>query len=584
MRASVGRSGAVALAVVVALVVALVVLRSGDDSHPQTRPQPGTTPGGGPGQAAPQSTPEPKATAQLPKQPNIVVVMADDMRVDDLAFAPNVRRIIARHGVTFENSFSPYPLCCPARASFLTGEYAHNHKVFWHTPPYGYGAFDDSRTLATSLSAAGYRTGFVGKYLNRYGVALSKVSGEPSYRFVPPGWTDWRAAVENPGNAGFHGQTYDYFDTPFNVNGTIDNRYRGIYQSKVIGDFSVAMARRFAAQRDPFFMYVNYVAPHHGGPAEPDDPRPTRSVRGRWGSLPTPARPDWAKGWFDKVIDRGAGVARTGQPLELNRRDKPRPVQRRTQDLNVPDQLDALRTVTRQRAEAVMVMDRNIARLVRELKRSGAWDDTVLMFTSDNGMIIGEHGFQLTKVWAYEPSLRVPLLMTGPGLRTEQKRYDPISTVDLSATILDMADAQPPRTADGISRVPTLEQGDQGWATPIVSEAMNTSPGDDPDFTDVRTTIGLRVSRYSYTRFRNGGGELYDLVTDPREDHNKYWDRSYRKIRAALDELWLKVKDCKGEQCRMPLPDVLAASPTSNREATDAYWTAIRAAYGWDRP
>ena len=579
MRVSVSR---VSVALVVLLAAGAVVLAMLGDPGP-ARPAGGdpvaspTGPDEGVGRApVPSLTPVP-----MLEKPNIVVVMADDMRVDDLAFAPSLRRLVARHGVTFENSFSPYPLCCPARASFLTGEYAHNHKVFWHEEPYGYGAFDDSRTIGTSLTAAGYRTGFVGKYLNRYGVARSKVSGEPSYRFVPPGWSDWRAAVENPGDAGFHGQTYDYFDTPFNVNGTIDNRYRGVYQSKVIGDFSVAMARRFAARRDPFFMYVNYVAPHHGGPAEPDDPPLTRNARGLLSRLPTPARPDWVKGRFDRTIRRAAGIARTGAPMERNRRDKPLPVRHRTRDLG-PREQAAIRTVTRQRAEAVYVMDRNIARLVRELKRSGAWQDTVFVFTSDNGLLLGEHGFPMMKVWAYEPSLRVPLLMTGPGLRTAQKRYDPISTVDLTATLLDLAGARAPRTADGISRVPTLERGDQGWTTPIVSEAIATSPGHDPAFTDVRTTIGLRVSRYSYTRFRNGGGELYDIVDDPRQDHNVYRDPAYAAIRRELDRIWPRLKDCAGAACRTPLPPVLAADPATNTTWTEAYWAAIERAYGWN--
>ncbi|WP_418058568.1 sulfatase [Pimelobacter simplex] len=579
MRASVVKASVVLVGVLAAVAVLVAVLQGGDGP---TRPAAGepTRSAVGPegGVARP---PVPSMTpVRLPDKPNVVVVMADDMRVDDLAFAPHLRKLVARQGVTFENSFSPYPLCCPARASFLTGEYAHNHKVFWHDPPYGYGAFDDSRTLGTSMTAAGYRTGFIGKYLNRYGSATSKVSGEPSYRFVPPGWTDWRAAVENPGNAGFHGQTYDYFDTPFNVNGTIDNRYRGVYQSDVIGDFSVAMARRFAAKPDPFFMYVNYVAPHHGGPIEPDDPARVRSARGNLVRLPTPARPDWVKGKFNRTIDRPAGFARTGKVLERDRHDKPIPVQRRTQDLGPRDRA-ALRNVTRQRAEAVHVMDRNIARLIRELKRSGAWENTVFVFTSDNGLLLGEHGFQMVKVWAYEPSLRVPLLVTGPGLRTEQKRYDPISTVDLSATLLDLADADPPRPADGISRVPTLEQGDQGWTTPIVSEAMNTSSGNDPAFTDPRTTIGIRVSRYSYTRFRNGGGELYDMVEDPRQDHNVFHNPAYAAVREELDRLWPTLKDCAGATCRTPLPPVLAADAATNAASTDAYWTAIDRAYGW---
>ncbi len=106
--------------------------------------------------------------------------------------------MFARTGISFENSFAPYPLCCPARATFLTGQHAHNHGVYWHEPPYGYGAFDDSRTVATSLQAAGYRTGFLGKYLNRYGLDRSKVSGQPSHRYVPRGW-DATTTTRPPG-------------------------------------------------------------------------------------------------------------------------------------------------------------------------------------------------------------------------------------------------------------------------------------------------------------------------------------------------------------------------------------------------
>jgi N-acetylglucosamine-6-sulfatase len=184
-------SAAVGAVLAIALVVTLVITSSGPGS--QADPDAPT--------AAPTTTvppaPEPTESGQpaaLPDQPNVVVVMADDMRVDDLEFAPHLRRLVAEQGVTFENSFSPFPLCCPARASFLTGQYAHNHKVFWHEPPFGYGAFDDSRTLATALQDAGYRTGFIGKYLNRYGIDDSKVTGAPSYSYVPEGWTDWRGS------------------------------------------------------------------------------------------------------------------------------------------------------------------------------------------------------------------------------------------------------------------------------------------------------------------------------------------------------------------------------------------------------
>ncbi len=514
-----------------------------------------------------------------PRRPNVVVVMADDMRVDDLAFAPQLRRLVAQQGLTFENAFSPYPLCCPARASFLTGRYAHNHEVYWHDAPYGYGSFDDSRTLATSLRAVGYRTGFVGKYLNGYGGDVSRVSGRLSTRYVPNGWSDWRAAIENNGRGEYSGGTYNYFNTAFNMNGRVVADYRGRYQSDVLGDLSVGMARRFATRRSPFFMYVNYVAPHHGAPVEADDPRNVRGTQGNLIEVVTPARPAWVKGRFDDLVRRASGIARTGEPVERDLSDKPPSIRARSDHMG-PAARRAILEATRQRAESVFVMDRNIGRLVRELKRSGEWADTVFVFTSDNGLILGEHDMAMRKVFAHEPSLRVPLLVTGPGMRTGQRRYDPVSTVDLTATILDAADAAAPRTADGSSRWRSMLYGDRGWSTPIVTEAINTARGPNPDFTDRRSSIGVRTSRYSFTRYRNGG-ELYDLLLDPRQDRNVYADPDYAAVRASMDALWTQLKDCRGASCRTTLPDGLAADAPTNRWTTGVYWRAIRAAYGW---
>lgn len=578
MRAPAARTwyAVVGVTLVVSLVIAVLTLGRGGAST-STRVEPSLE---GPSPTA-VATDGSERPSTMPEQPNVVLVMADDMRVDDLAFAPNLRRLIAAHGVTFENSFAPFPLCCPSRASFLTGQYAHNHKVWWHDPPYGYGAFDDSRSIATSLQDAGYRTGYIGKYLNHYGLARSKVTGEPSARYVPNGWDDWRAAVEPPGGSDIHGSTYDYMDTPFNVNGEIDNGYRGVYQSDVLGDMSVDMSRRFTRGRKPFFMYVNYVAPHHGQPNAVDEPDFVPDSNGREVHVVTPAVPDWVRGRFDDRVRRASGVARTGEEIESDVSDKPRELQKRVQPLG-EEAKDALLYATRRRAEAVYVMDRNIARLVAELQRSGAWEETVFAFTSDNGMIMGEHGLGMTKVRAHEPSLRVPMLMTGPGLRTRQVRQDPITTVDLTATILDLADARPSHTPDGLSRVRSLVEGDEGWRTPVVTEAVFTARGRDPQFTDLRTTIGIRVSRYSYTRYRSGETELYDLVEDPREDTNVADAPEYAEVRVALDELWPAIKDCRGHGCAPPLPKVLEAGPALNRSNTDAYWTAIDAAYGWD--
>ena len=437
-----GRRPAVRLVVVVPLVMATLVL--GDATARQ--PESGRA---GAGAAAPTV------------RPNIVVVMADDMRVGDMRFAPNLRRLVGRRGLTFRNSFSPYPLCCPARASFLTGTYAHNHRVWWHEPPFGYRVFDDSRTLATALSAVGYRTGLVGKYVNGYGVMRSRVADRPSARYVPPGWSEWRASLDN-GTPGVHGGTISYNDIAFNVNGRIDNSHHGQYSSDVIGNFSVATAEQFARSTRPFFLFVNYVAPHFGGPREPDDPPAfAPDSTGRLQEFRTPARPAWVRGRFDHVITRGAGMPRDGGPAEHDVSDKPF----RIRAMPEPSAKERrwLRDVTRQRAEAVFVMDQQIKRLIDRLKRDGEWANTVFMFTSDNGYFLGEHRFRAGKIFAYEPSLRVPFLVTGPGMRSGTDRFDPITTIDVAATILDLANARPPRRADGTSKLPTIRRGDQGW-------------------------------------------------------------------------------------------------------------------------
>ena len=128
----------------------------------------------------------PKQTEPPQRHPNVLVIETDDMRWDDVRWMPNVRRLIQARGLSFESSFSPYPLCCPSRASFLTGRYAHNHEVLSHAEPFGFASFRDKRTIATVLQKAGYRTGLVGKYLNGYGQQALR-NGEPSLNYVPPG-------------------------------------------------------------------------------------------------------------------------------------------------------------------------------------------------------------------------------------------------------------------------------------------------------------------------------------------------------------------------------------------------------------
>jgi len=517
-------------------------------------------------------------SAAPPRMPrlNVVVVMADDMRADDLRFAPHLRALAHTEGLDFRNAFSPFPLCCPARASFLTGRYAHNHHVYWHEEPWGYGAFDDSRTLATSLHAVGYQTGYVGKHLNRYGLATSKVSGQPSYRYVPNGWDEWIATLDGPSKR-FPGSTYAFFRTSYNHNGTIESHRE--YSSRTIARYSEGLIDRFHRRAAPFFLSVNFVAPHVGR-WEKGDPKPVRRDDGVLQEFPSTARPDWIRGRWDSVIDRGSGMPSDGGPAELNVADNP-PGMRGLPELNLAERV-AVRETTRQRAEAVTVMDHYVQQIVNRLIAAGEWDRTIFFFTSDNGFFQGEHRMRSGKLWAHEPSLRVPLLATGPeAMRAGRNVYDPASLADLTATILDIADASPPRLPDGHSLLPTMVGGDRGWDVPVVTEAVFTATGQAPGFDDPRTSVGLRTARYSYTRYRNGFEELYDLATDPLQNSNKASVDSYRLVRRELRLLWWFYKDCRGASCQAPLPADLAATPDWERTLTVGYWTTVRRVYGF---
>ena len=511
-------------------------------------------------------------------RPNVVVVMADDMRADDLRFMPHVRRLIAARGLTFENSFSPYPLCCPARASFLTGQYAHNHGVLDNASPYGFGGFDDSATLATSLRAAGYRTAFVGKYLNDYGLVPSRVTGEPSATFVPAGWSDWHGLLQVPYPVG--AGTYHYFHPVLNRNGTVAS-YEGQYQTTLLGRIARDVVRGSAGDQ-PFFMYLSTLAPHDGLPHEADDLDYVRRDNGTEAWFPTPARPAWARGSADALVDRSPGIPVSGEP-EADVSDKPRSVQ--MPPLNAAE-IEAEARVTRQRAESLFVLDLEVARLVDTLRDTGELEDTVLVFTSDNGYFLGEHRKRMGKKLPYEPSIRVPLVLAGPGV-PPGTRYDPVKTPDLTATIVDLAGARAPHPADGTSLLWTIRNGDRGWSVPVVTEAIadratagGTRAAAKRGFGDARTTIGLRTARYKFIRWASGAVELYDLENDPNELSNLARDAAYAEVRDRLTRLWWRYRDCVASECAAPLPALFRVDEQKTVRLTRQLRAGIQAYLG----
>ena len=263
------------------------------------------------------------------------------------------------------------------------------------------------------------------------------------------------------------GGTYNYFHTIFNVNGRTDDSHEGEYQTDVLGRFSRELVTGYSRTDKPFFLYLSALAPHYGGPHEPDDVDSIRGPDGRVFEFRTPARPEWVKGRFDDRIRRSAGLPAQGGPSEADVSDKPLAFQ--SPELSQGEQ-DLATALTRQRAESIAVLDAQVRRLVRTLRERGELDQTVFVFTSDNGYFLGEHRFRNGKRKAYEPSIRVPLVIAGPGI-PHGVRDDPAKTPDLTATILDLAGAKAPRPADGQSLVPSFAV-DRGWSAPVVTEGM----------------------------------------------------------------------------------------------------------------
>jgi arylsulfatase A-like enzyme len=170
-------------------------------------------------------------------------------------------------------------------------------------------------------------------------------------------------------------------------------------------------------------------------------------------------------------------------------------------------------------------------------------------------------------------------------MRQAAKRYDPISTVDITATIIDLAHAERFRdyVGDGMSKRDTFYSGDQGWTVPIQDEGRignaELLTGNAPGFDDPRNTIGIRTPRYSFIEYRTGEMELYDLKRDPNQLHSMATNPTYAKRLDALDRLWWRFKDCKGLSCHATLPRALRATKAEERRLTKRYWTGVHERY-----
>jgi arylsulfatase A-like enzyme len=423
----------------------------------------------------------PSALAERGPPTNVLLIVADDMRADGLQHMPVMRRL-AQRGITFSQAFVTTPLCCPSRASILTGQYAHHHGVLANKLPNGgMQSFNDSSTLATWLQAAGVRTGLAGRYLNGY---------ESTY--IPPGWDFWFALWQVSEE---YSNYYDYRVTDQGERRYYDSKPES-YSTRVLTKQALSF---MAGQPErPFMLHLSPRTPH------------------------SPATADR----LDNGAFKGMHLATSPSLNEADVSDKPEGV--RTLDLLSEDELEKLDRFRRRQLDSLLSLDRGIGELVEALRVDGRLNQTWLIFTSDNGLTLGEHRIGAHKSCPYEECVRVPLVVIPPGglsaARTDARL---VANIDLAPTIAEIMGADAPEWVDGVSFLPLLADQAASWRGSLLLE-MFKEDEDGARYQAVRTHDRKLV------RYPNGEEELYDLTADPFELQNLASDPTRDDEKAGL--------------------------------------------------
>jgi N-acetylglucosamine-6-sulfatase len=434
------------------------------------------------------------------RRPNIVVILMDDLRADELRCmghpfveTPNIDRI-AREGARFRDAFVTSPLCSPSRASFLTGLYAHAHGIEDNTAR-------DAQShklpiFPRALQAAGYETGFVGKF---------HMGNDDSPR---PGFDYW---------ASFKGQG-TYHDPELNVNGrSVPSKG---YTTDILTEHALAFLDR--GHSGPFFLWLAHKAVHpeltqyaDGTVSDPNGGKfiPAERHKNLYAGRKVPRRPNAMRPPTGKpALERKIGDLPPLGPATA------------TDDETILNRLRMLKAV-----------DEGLGRMLGALERRGELDNTVLVFTSDQGYFFGEHGLNYERRLAYEESIRIPLLVRYPRLARPGSAIDGFALgIDLAPTLLEIAGVQAAGPIDGRSLVPLLRGESRGWRTSFLIEYYS-------DKTMPRISrmgyVALRTDRWKYIRYQEleGMDELYDLANDPYEMKNLAGSATARQALPALN-------------------------------------------------
>lgn len=411
-------------------------------------------------------------------QPNIILVMTDDQPPDTIDQMPILQRELVAKGINFTHAYATTPLCCPSRASVLTGQYAHTHGVFDNRLPNG-GAeiFDDSSTIATWLQAAGYRTAWMGKYLNGYDNLTPQ-------GLVPPGWDEWHVFVDSSRPHRYY-LNYDMSENGKVVHyGTEDRDYSVDVMTKKATTF----IRDTQKMKQPFFLVMGFYNPH---------------------------QPHSFAKRHDKLFRDDAKYTANRYP-NFNEEDvSDKPAWLQAQPLADAEYVTG---VYQRCIRSMQSVDESIGDMLKTLEDTRQRDNTVFIFISDNGLSLGEHRLSSDKNSGYEESIRIPFVVSYPKV-VKRARQDErlVANIDLAPTIIQLAGGEIPASVDGASFVPLLEGTEVAWRDALIIEHLRLAEG----FGSLIPTFeGVRTLKWKYYEYETGEIELYDMENDPYEMEN----------------------------------------------------------------
>jgi arylsulfatase A-like enzyme len=437
----------------------------------------------------------PARASRATSRPNIVVVVVDDMRFDEFGAGghpylatPHIDAL-ARRGVTFRNAYHTTPLCSPNRACILTGQYAARHGIIDNTSR-SY-ASHRLHTFARELQRAGYVTAHLGKW---------HMGNDPTPR---PGYDHW---------VSFAGQGHTTNPELFE-NGKL-RRVDG-YVTDLLTDRAVEFVSR--AHRAPFMLYIGHKA-IHPEIQQRDDGSVDIATSG--GFVPAPRhRGRYADKKFPRRPNYGHSV-RAGKPLlDAVLAAKRTPAVQSSFGAEVLDDRVSEQTI-QARAEMMLAVDEGLGRLVTALEERRLLDDTMIVFTSDNGSFFGEHGLSIERRFPYEESIKSPLLISHPARIEGARHVESFAlSVDIAPTLLEAAAVAIPRGVQGRSLLPQLRGSPGGRDAFLIEYYAHENPYPWIANIDYRA---VRMGRYKYIRWVRevDAHELYDLESDPYEMRN----------------------------------------------------------------